>query len=68
MTTRKLIAQSKGLSAGSIGAALLAASARLALVGGVAVFLFIVLINEVVTALVYALAAALALLFGSCPG
>ena len=49
-------------------AGLLAGSARLIFTSGVAALLFIWLLNEVVTAIVYTLAALLALFFWSCSG
>jgi hypothetical protein len=53
---------------GRILCALLAASARLAVTAGIAAWLFVMLLNEIAAALVYAIAAMLALLFWSCPG
>lgn len=49
-----------------IGAALLAAVARLGVVVAAAVVLVILLLNEVAAALVYVLAAVLALMFATC--
>lgn len=49
----------------SVGAALLAALARLGVVAVAAAWLFVLLLNEIATALVYVLAAMLAL-FWSC--
>lgn len=51
----------------ALGAALLAALARLGVVAAAATLLFVLLLNEVAAALVYVLAAALALFFAGCP-
>lgn len=48
--------------------ALLAACARLGVVAAVAAWLVILLLHEVAAALVYVIAAVLALVFFSCPG
>ena len=52
----------------TLGAAILGATARLAVIGGAATLLFVVLVNEIATAAVYMLAAVLALMFSCCPG
>lgn len=50
-----------------LGAQLVAALARLALVGAVAAWLVVFLLNEIAAALVYVIITALTLLFSSCP-
>lgn len=51
----------------TLGAALLAALARLAVTGAAATVLVIILLNEVAAALVYVIATVLALMFACCP-
>lgn len=51
-----------------VGAALAAATARLAVALGLAVWLAVLVMNEIATALVYTVAAILGLFVWSCPG
>lgn len=67
MTSRRLNSIDR-LTAKPALVALLAASARLAAFTALAAWLAVLVLNEIVAAIVYTLAAILALLFWSCPG
>lgn len=66
-TTRGTEERAAGRLWRTLGTALLAALARLAVTGAAATVLVIVLLNEIAAALVYVIATALALMFACCP-